>query len=302
MLGPSAHLDTFARDHLPPPAEWPDFLHSGFDYPEHLNVAVELTDRMVEKGFGDNIALIGHGRLRTYKELADWTNRLARALTEDLGIVPGNRILIRSANNPAMVACWIAAMKAGAVVINTVPSLRAADLGKVIDKAEVKLALCDTRLMDELIAAAKAEPFPEEGDRLRRHREFRRGARPDRAREAGPLRRREDRPRRCRAHRLQHRRDRRAEGGDAFPSRSARHRRRLREGSARDHAERRGRRHAAARLHLRARRPRRSSRCASAPRRFCSKRRRRPCLPARSRPTRRRSRSLPPASTSASSR
>ena len=101
---------------------------SGFDYPERLNVAVELTDRMVERGFGDNIALIGQGRLRTYKELADWTNRLARALVEDLGIVPGNRVLIRSANNPAMVACWLAALKAGAVVVNTVPTLRAADL------------------------------------------------------------------------------------------------------------------------------------------------------------------------------
>ena len=77
---------------------------------------------MVEKGFGDKTALIGHGRLRTYKELTDWTNRLARALVEDLGIVPGNRVLIRSANNPAMVACWLAAVKAGAVVINTVPS------------------------------------------------------------------------------------------------------------------------------------------------------------------------------------
>src|SRR5262245_8616828 len=122
MLGPSAHLDTFARDNLRPAEEWPHFLLTGFDYPEHVNVAGELTDRMVEKGFGDNIALIGHGRMRTYKELADWTNRLARSLVEDLGVVPGNRILIRSANNPAMVACWIAALKAGAVVVNTVPS------------------------------------------------------------------------------------------------------------------------------------------------------------------------------------
>src|SRR5262245_60586570 len=149
MLEPSAHLDTFVRDHLPPPDLWPKFLHAGFDYPELLNVAAELTDRMVEKGFGDHTALIGHGRLRTYKELTDWTNRLARALTDDLGIVPGNRILIRSANNPAMVACWLAALKAGAVVINAVPSLKAADLTRVIDKAEVKLALCDTRLMNE---------------------------------------------------------------------------------------------------------------------------------------------------------
>jgi 2-aminobenzoate-CoA ligase len=158
-LGPSAHVDTFARDHLPPPEEWPKFRLDGFDYPEFVNAAVELTDRMVERGFGDHTALIGHGRLRTYKELSDWTNRLALALVEDLGVVPGNRVLIRSANNPAMVACWLAAMKAGAVVINTVPSLRAADLTAAIDKAEVKLALCDTRLMDELVAAAKTSLF-----------------------------------------------------------------------------------------------------------------------------------------------
>src|SRR5688572_15190969 len=159
MLGRSAHIDTFARDNLPAPETWPDFLLSGFDYPEHLNAAVELTDRMVDSGFGDNVALIGNGRLRTYKELADWTNRLARALVEDLGVVPGNRVLIRSANTPAMVACWLAAAKAGAVLVNTVPTLRAADLTKVIDRAEVKFALCDTRLMDELVTAAKTSRF-----------------------------------------------------------------------------------------------------------------------------------------------
>jgi 2-aminobenzoate-CoA ligase len=159
MLGPSAHVDTFTRDHLPPENAWPKFNLAGYDYPAHVNAAVELTDRMVERGFGDHTALIGQGRLRTYKELSDWTNRLARALAEDLGIVPGNRILIRSANNPAMVGCWFAALKAGAVPINTVPTLRAADLTKVIDKAEVKLALCDTRLTDELVTAAKTSGF-----------------------------------------------------------------------------------------------------------------------------------------------
>ncbi|HLH49051.1 MAG TPA: AMP-binding protein [Roseiarcus sp.] len=155
MLGPSAHTDTFARDRLPPPAQWPDFLLDGFDYPERLNAAVELTDRMVEKGFADHTALIGNGRRRTYKELADWTNRIAHALTEDYGVRPGARVLIRSANNPAMVACWLAATKAGAVVVNTMPMLRAGELAKIVDKAEVSLALCDTRLMDELVACAK---------------------------------------------------------------------------------------------------------------------------------------------------
>jgi len=159
MLGPSVHVDTFARDHLPPPDQWPEFRLGGFDYPDYLNAAVELTDRLVERGFGDNTALIGNGRRRTYKELADWTNRIAHALVEDYGVKPGNRVLVRSANNPAMVACWLAATKAGVVVVNTMPMLRAGELAKIVDKAEVSLALCDTRLMDELVTCAKSSGF-----------------------------------------------------------------------------------------------------------------------------------------------
>jgi 2-aminobenzoate-CoA ligase len=159
MLGPSAHLDTFARDSLPPSDQWPELRLGGFDYPERLNAAVELTDAMVAKGFGDHTALIGNGRRRTYKELTDWSNRIAHALAEDYGIVPGNRVLIRSANNPAMVACWLAATKAGAVVVNTMPMLRAGELTQIADKAEISLALCDTRLMDELVRCAKDSAF-----------------------------------------------------------------------------------------------------------------------------------------------
>ncbi|MGB6119975.1 MAG: AMP-binding protein [Mesorhizobium sp.] len=154
-LGPSAHTDTFSRDNLPPFDQWPELSLTGFNYPDHLNAAVEMTDRMVERGFGDNTALIGNGRRRTYKELTDWTNRLAHALVEDYGVKPGNRVLIRSANNPAMVACWLAATKAGAVVVNTMPMLRAGELGQIVDIAQISLALCDTRLMDELAACAK---------------------------------------------------------------------------------------------------------------------------------------------------
>ena len=140
-LRPSGHVDTFARDNLPPEENWPDLLLDGFDYPDRLNAAVELTDAMVDKGFGDHTALIGNGRRRTYKELTDWTNRLAHVLVEDLGVQPGNRVLIRSANNPAMVACWLAATKAGAVVVNTMPMLRAGELVKYVEKAEVQFAL-----------------------------------------------------------------------------------------------------------------------------------------------------------------
>jgi 2-aminobenzoate-CoA ligase len=156
-LGPSAHVDTFTRDNLPAFDQWPDLLldRPEFQYPERLNAAVELTDRMVEKGFGDRVALIGNGRRRTYKELTDWSNRLAHALVENYGVKPGHRVLIRSGNNPALVAAWLAATKAGAVVVNTMPLLRAGELGKVVAAAEIKLALTDSRIVDEIVACAK---------------------------------------------------------------------------------------------------------------------------------------------------
>ncbi len=160
-LGPSAHADTFARDNLPPDDLWPDLLldRLEFQYPEHINVGVELTDRMVAAGFGDRTALIGNGRRRTYKELTDWSNRLAHALVENYDVKPGNRVLIRSGNNPALVAAWLAATKAGAVVVNTMPMLRAGELAAIIEKAEISLALCDSRISDELVACAKDSRF-----------------------------------------------------------------------------------------------------------------------------------------------
>jgi 2-aminobenzoate-CoA ligase len=104
VLGPSAHIDTFHRDNLPPSDQWPDLLLEGSTIPSGSTAAVELTDGWSRKGFGDHTALIGNGRRRTYKELTDWTNRIAHVLVEDYGVKPGNRVLIRSANNPAMVA------------------------------------------------------------------------------------------------------------------------------------------------------------------------------------------------------
>ena len=157
----SAHVDPFVRDRLPPLHQWPDLLldRPEYQYPERLNVAVELTDRMVERGFGDHVALIGNGRRRTYKELSDWSNRLAHALVENYGVKPGHRVLIRSGNNPALVAAWLAATKAGAVVVNTMPMLRAGELTKIVDKSEVALALTDSRIGDDLVAVAKDSRF-----------------------------------------------------------------------------------------------------------------------------------------------
>ena len=160
-LGPSGHVDDFTRRNLPPFEQWPDLLldRPEFQYPDYINAGVELTDRIVEKGYGDRVALIGNGRQRTYKELADWSNRLAHALVENYGVKPGNRVLIRSGNNPALVAAWLAATKAGAVVVNTMPMLRAGELTKIIDKAEIALALTDSRIADELVACAKTSKF-----------------------------------------------------------------------------------------------------------------------------------------------
>ncbi len=117
-----------------------------FQYPEYLNAAVELTDRIVEKGWGDRIALIGNGRQRTYKELADWSNRLAHALVENYGVKPGNRVLIRSGNNSSAGRGLAWGHQAGAVVVNTMPMLRAGELSKIVDKAEIALALTDSRI------------------------------------------------------------------------------------------------------------------------------------------------------------
>jgi 2-aminobenzoate-CoA ligase len=159
MLGPTAHIDTFSRDNLPKKSGQPDFLLSEYNYPDFLNASEELTDVMVGKGFGDNTALIGNGRRRTYKELTDWTNKLANALVENYGVQPGNRVLIRSANNPAMVACWLAATKVGAVVVNTMPMLRSGELDKIIDKAKISYALCDSRLLVELNKSFKKSKY-----------------------------------------------------------------------------------------------------------------------------------------------
>ena len=157
--GPSGHMDTFTRDNLPSLELRPDILPGPINYPDRVNVGFELCDRMVQTGFGDRIAVIGQGRQWTYREVRDWTNRLARVLCENFGLKPGNRVLIRSANNPAMVGCWLAVTKAGAVAVHAPPELRAGELATIVDKARIRLALCDTRIMDDLAVCSKANRF-----------------------------------------------------------------------------------------------------------------------------------------------
>ncbi|GAA5163745.1 AMP-binding protein [Pseudonocardia eucalypti] len=154
-LSPSAHLDGFCRDNLPPVETWPDLdPHDlALDYPDRLNCAAELLDAAVAAGHGARRCLLSPTGTWTYAELLATANRVARVLTERYRIVPGNRVLLRGPNTPWLVACWFAVLKAGAVAVPTMPLLRAGELRTVCELARVWLALCDHRSLDDLIGA-----------------------------------------------------------------------------------------------------------------------------------------------------
>ncbi len=149
---PSAHLDTFAQQHLPPAEDQPDFLFTlpTLQFPEQLNCASELLDRHVAEERGDRLCIQAHGLRWTYADLLSQANRIANVLVTDMGLVPGNRVLLRAPNNPMMAACWFAVIKAGGIAVATMPMLRAKELVPVISKAEVTHALCDASLAAEL--------------------------------------------------------------------------------------------------------------------------------------------------------
>jgi 2-aminobenzoate-CoA ligase len=151
----SAHADTFARDNLPPRAQWPELLFElpELQYPGRLNCATELLDKPVTRGHGHRVALRTPDGECTYTQLFTQANRLASVLVREMGLKPGNRVLLRGPNNPMMAAAWFAVMKAGGVCVATMPLLRAKELTEVIRKAEISHALCDKRLEAELNAA-----------------------------------------------------------------------------------------------------------------------------------------------------
>jgi 2-aminobenzoate-CoA ligase len=157
----SAHVDTFARDNLPPRAAWPElvFERPELRYPERMNCATELVDRALERGWGSRTAILTPDGVRwTYAELHAQSSRIARVLVEDMGLVPGNRVLLRGPNTPAMAACWFAVIKAGGIAVATMALLRAKELTDVVTKAEISHALCDARLADELHKARPGCP------------------------------------------------------------------------------------------------------------------------------------------------
>ncbi|HNT39157.1 MAG TPA: AMP-binding protein [Rubrivivax sp.] len=157
-MATSAYVDTFARNNLPPPQALPEFIFEGPDLqlPARLNVAAELLDRWIEQGQGGRIALIGERDGKpfswTYAELHERACRIAGVLVERMGMVSGNRVLLRGANTPMFAACWLGVMKAGGIAVGSMPLLRERELKAIIDKAQITHALCDARIAEALEA------------------------------------------------------------------------------------------------------------------------------------------------------
>ena len=156
----TSHIDTFARDALPPAELQADCLFNldSLQFPDRLNCATELLDKKIEQGFSDKIAIKADGINWTYGQLLEKANQIAHVLEDDMGLKTGNRVLLRAPNNPMMAACWLAVIKTGGIVVATMPLLRARDLEPVINKAKIEFALCDERLKDELYEAQRLCP------------------------------------------------------------------------------------------------------------------------------------------------
>ncbi|MCC6473100.1 MAG: AMP-binding protein [Burkholderiales bacterium] len=156
----TAHVDTFARDNLPPREQWPEFRYElpEFRFPDELNCASALLDDKVKAGQGERTAILSPDGRITYSQLMHQANRIARVLVEDMGLQPGNRVLVPSPNSPMMAACMLAIWKAGAIPVPTMALLRAGELTHVIRKAQISHALCDRRLAVEVEAARAGCP------------------------------------------------------------------------------------------------------------------------------------------------
>lgn len=160
MSGYSAYEDHFAAENMPAENDLPDFIYDlpELEYPDRMNAATLLLDQNIAHGRGDKIAILTPNESWTYQNLLDKSHQIAHVLVKDMGLRPGNRVLLRSANNPLMVACWFAVLKAGGIAVATMPLLRARDLIPIINKAEISFALCDERLKSELEQAKTAAP------------------------------------------------------------------------------------------------------------------------------------------------
>ncbi len=144
--------DNFAHNNLPAAKLQPEYLfdHPDFEFPESLNCVAPLLDIHIKEGRGNQIAIRTFDSVWTYQDLYNKANQIANFLIDDTGFVSGNRVLIRSANNPMFVACWFAILKAGGIVVATMPLLREKELSVMIESAQISHAFCDYRLRDEM--------------------------------------------------------------------------------------------------------------------------------------------------------
>jgi 2-aminobenzoate-CoA ligase len=149
-------VDRFVLDRLPPPERQPHFLFDRpeLTYPEHLNAAAELIDRAVTEGDGERIAVRNDAGMWSYAALADISGRIARLLVDEEGLVPGNRVLLRGPNGAMLFAAWLGVLKAGGVVVTTMPMLRAGEIAAVLGKAQASHAIVDSRYLDDFEQAA----------------------------------------------------------------------------------------------------------------------------------------------------
>src|SRR5207244_12150355 len=157
----SAHIDTFAHDNLPPRDQWPDLIFTlpELQYPDKMNCIVELLDTKIQEGYGDRPAIFSADGVLTYAQMQAQVDKVAHVLTHDMGLVPGNRVLLRSANNAMLAICWCAVAKAGLIVVATMPLLREKELVEMIEKAQISAAICDRHLEAELQAAPQRCPL-----------------------------------------------------------------------------------------------------------------------------------------------
>ena len=158
MSAETAHVDTFVIDHLPPQEDWPEFVYDlpGLRFPERLNAASWLLDTQVSAG-SNRPCLVTDEFVWTYSQTSDWVNRLAHVLVDDLGVVPGNRVLLLGYNSPFLVAAWYAVIKAGGVAVAVLPSATENEIARVVAKARIGVALCDARLLAGLRPAREAD-------------------------------------------------------------------------------------------------------------------------------------------------
>lgn len=159
MTEPTAHIDTYILDNLPPREMWPEMDYSVLPelaaYPARMNAATVLLDEMIASGHGARPAIRFGGEIWSYAELLDKANRIAQVLTEDYGMVPGECVLLRSGNHPMLVAAWFAVLKAGGIAIATMPVLRERELVYMMQKSRVRLAISHGRLLEDIEKAKK---------------------------------------------------------------------------------------------------------------------------------------------------